>query len=590
MLPTARSPARCPPLRRRSTVPLGLGRQGSAVALVLGTVTPEPPASRGPGLSFLLFASLVLSAVSYTCPTGSDGAGELLDFSQREFIDILLGITLAGSFPLQPFGMQLNLSLHHTTTGGASARPVVVTADDETIEPLYLLNRPDAFVGSVANVPGSEVWLSVIQPGSVYGSIELPATSGDPAIVIEIEAGSVIGAGVRARCRNAGELDEFEEEERLDHAADPQSRRMRAREDWRRGRREVARPSTEHAGCSVFVDVDQAFFNHWGEAAGGRGDVASQMEFVSGLVMSIVNDVDSLYSAETDLRLFVGGIRLHISNNNIGADGASSGADFLYGYESWLAPGSTRGAAGSSRPRGPNTATASDSCMNLLLTHRSLGGTIGTANMASASSNVVGGACETYLWRDSSTQAYHALNSMFASSHGRNRVLSVREVVSTVAHEIGEPTRPRSMRWLYFSCAAPASPACASRILIHAPHRPNTPPRPLCPIVQATALVPSTTVHQKSATPAAGTLTNATPPPTRAAAFLCTRRSRTRRRQTPRSSRHAPRPSSARSCRPRAGVWSGWGLRSTPVRSAPVRLRLKWTSSGATSRACRSTA
>ena len=82
---------------------------------------------------------------------------------------------------------------------------------------------------------------------------------------------------------------------------------------------------------------------------------------------------------------------------------------------------------------------------------------------------------------------------------------------------------------------------------------------------------------------------SATRAPQRAVASSCTHRSPTRRRPTPRSSRRVPRRSLARSCWPRAGVWSRWGRKPTLGRLVSARLTPTWTSSAATSAAYRPT-
>ena len=89
--------------------------------------------------------------------------------------------------------------------------------------------------------------------------------------------------------------------------------------------------------------------------------------------------------------------------------------------------------------------------------YRDLGGTLGTANMAVADVGYVGGVCESYLWRDSSTLRYHALNTAIVNGRlSTGEGLSTTQLVSVIGHEIGSFTPSLTVTiTLYFVCAFP---------------------------------------------------------------------------------------------------------------------------------------
>lgn len=285
--------------------------------------------------------------------------------------------------------------------------------------------------GTVVGVTGSSVWMSfssaaktadsVVAPPTrfIVGGISLP----DQQTTLSIQPGNE-GTVVVTCHTNADEvLFHTHDNDELNHQHFPK------KISEGRTRREGPQ-SSSHTICPVFLDIDPSFHARWG----GTGSDSQQRSTTAAVAASLLHQVSEMYEGQLSVTLALAGIYLRPDATN---PVPTTGGDELERYGTWLVPGLSHTDAAASTPRGSGYPTAQDSCLNILLVDRNLGGTLGVANIGVAAPNYVGGLCETYLWEDAGTGDYRALNNAIISSRGRSRHISTTELVSIMAHEIG---------------------------------------------------------------------------------------------------------------------------------------------------------
>ena len=239
------------------------------------------------------------------------------------------------------------------------------------------------FTGSAVGIDGSSVWLTLPhgdELAAVLGGVMLPAQSttlslqpGGHFVPSVPHSSAVVSGLVKVTCHTVvaddkalrfhSNTDDDDANNGHEHSDEPK-RAEHPPDHPHRGRR-GSPLSASHIACPVFVDVDASFHEHWG----GSGTDTQRMEQTAGVVAGIMGQVSDLYEAQMHITLPLAGV--HIRTDAVSPVPSTGGSE-LSGYETWLTGGSastTRSAAAAAMPRGQDTPTASESCLNILLVY-----------------------------------------------------------------------------------------------------------------------------------------------------------------------------------------------------------------------------